>query len=100
MSTPSEKALLLAKEIDRTYTGVTHATNIERALLIDTALNEASLEGAKAMQNKWSKYFDMISDAIYKTELDRFGSVKAGVYANAAKNLREFDPQQVINERK
>jgi hypothetical protein len=82
MPAPSEKALELSKQcnhICRNYLSRDDADRVN-ALAIDTALNEARLEGARAMLN---------------AAIEAARSVYSDDAMHAIGNL---DPQQVINE--
>jgi hypothetical protein len=98
MPTPSEKAVWLAHAIMDITEGV--MSKEQAAECIDTALNEARLEGARAMQ------FATVRLAHTKApvwdgksgfkSLNGYQPSKHGKqYADA---IRALDPQQIINE--
>jgi methionyl-tRNA formyltransferase len=86
MSTPSEKAARLAAKIAKIYPRVERAGS---AGLLNTALNEARLEGARAMQKAAA---DFLQRPMTKEEWD--------LNWTNEQHIRALDPQQVANESK
>jgi hypothetical protein len=99
MPTPSEKAKQLVQDIHE-------AGDYDAAFLIDTALNEARLEGVKlgleaAAQDLEANHLRLNDDGTFEwhTEKDALSGSKMAAKKLHAERLRTLDPQQVTNER-
>jgi hypothetical protein len=98
MPTPSEKAMRLVCMIAPTIEDTGENSPFELgALTIDTALNEARLEGAKAMQEAATNK-GYIQGWIYEKTKEL--SPDTFTPHNISLAIEALDPQQVINERK
>jgi len=109
MNKPSDKAMLLALAIRVEQTKFIWAKSLWQspntefdevsAILIDTALAEARLEGAKAMQVYIAGYIKRHGDDTYRISS---WNNPTDAYKMACRFLEEdsraLDPQQVINE--
>jgi hypothetical protein len=106
MPTPSEKALAIAREVLKVGTSVyINEGNIELAAgYIDTALNEARLEGVRlgleAAAQDLEKNHLLLDGDTFKWHTDKDALADNNMRAKTlhAERLRALDPQQVINE--